>query len=941
MKLPSAAAATLCTLLLVQNVNCLKENDEDDAGYFGKPLGKLSEHHHAVKGFVYAIDSRTLHIRHFSYDGQGPGAYFYAGNSKSPSSSGFRLRDERGSPKVLRKYNDEHITLSLPEGKTLNSIKWFSVWCEDFSVNFGDVKIPKGFEYPKPQKLGSLSGIHHVSSDPVVIVDAQTFLVPNFSYDGEAPDAKFWVGSGETPTPQGIKVADENGSFDPLKKYDSKTLVITLPGTLTVHEIGHFGVWCEAFAVDFGHVKVPPYALVPPSLRMLNVSPQKPKSLEDIFYSYPELQVAASSPERRLSANFFPQDVQPVTFKPPLRLYHPPASTYALASNPQPLVYVPPQRQVYHFYTQPQQDYYVGEQQQQLTSSRLNCQVLHESSEFEVRWALAGESAVIQLVGKIDSGDYMAFGLSGDVSKTKMIGGDAVVAWIDPEDNQGYAVDYYLEGKSQCAGSRGSCPDNNLRDETASVRLLNSAMVNGYTIVTYQRALQGSDEYDKPIFNNGTEQAVIWGIGPLNSKKEVSFHSIYPKGNVKLNFNRYPEWNCQKPEEGSTPSSALTDLEKEMSVSAATPKPVEAPKDAWSIPPIPCYEPEDGVFYAQMGPTGGKRGYSAITGHVGWGISWFINGLLIPEINVVRGKSYTFVVEGGDNIDIPARYHPFYITDDAVGGYEHKTSEERKAIKVFAGVKFDKRGRATPTGTGRFCNWTPSPDHAADDSPSFGAYQQTLKLECDEGEPGILQWTPDNNTPDTVYYQCYTHRYLGWKINVHDSCDQQPARSDDAAEDPIDRKGTAEEEPEEAASVNVETRVKVPYGEKVAAVPDAILYASHDLLPPSAAQVSYVSSLTSRRDGEVIVAKKDEPESKEHPQFESPKHTETLEPMFVASPVDRNFKDTSRLSNFPSSFNNGKHFVRRQHSPPQQRLRYPHVTQKRAHYYRRPQHLQY
>ncbi|XP_065351626.1 protein Skeletor, isoforms B/C-like isoform X2 [Cloeon dipterum] len=847
MKLPSAAAATLCTLLLVQNVNCLKEKDEDDPGYFGKPLGKLSEHHHAVKGFVYAIDSRTLHIRHFTYDGEGPGAYFYAGNSKSPSSSGFRLRDERGSPKVLRKYNDEHITLSLPEGKTLNSIKWFSVWCEDFSVNFGDVKIPKGFEYPKPQKLGSLSGIHHVSSDPVVIVDAQTFLVPNFSYDGEAPDAKFWVGSGETPTPQGIKVADENGSFDPLKKYDSKTLVITLPGTLTVHEIGHFGVWCEAFAVDFGHVKVPPYALVPPSLRMLNVSPQ----------------------------------------------------------------------------------------------SRLNCEVLHDSSEFEVRWALAGESAVIQLVGKIDSGDYMAFGLSGDVSKTKMIGGDAVVAWIDPEDNQGYAVDYYLEGKSQCAGSRGSCPDNNLRDETASVRLLNSAMVNGYTIVTYQRALQGSDEFDKPIFNNGTEQAVIWGIGPLNSKKEVSFHSIYPKGNVKLNFNRYPEWNCQKPEEGSTPSSALTDLEKEMSVSAATPKPVEVPKDAWSIPPIPCYEPEDGVFYAQMGPTGGKRGYSAITGHVGWGISWFINGLLIPEINVVRGKSYTFVVEGGDNIDIPARYHPFYITDDAVGGYEHKTSEEKKAIKVFAGVKFDKRGRATPTGTGRFCNWTPSPDHAADDSPSFGAYQQTLKLECDEGEPGILQWTPDNNTPDTVYYQCYTHRYLGWKINVHDSCDQQPARSDAAAEDPIDRKGTAEEEPEEAASVNVETRVKVPYGEKVAVVPDAVLSASHDLLPPSAAQVSYVSSLTSRRDEEVVVANKDEPESKEHPQFESPKYTETLEPMFVASPVDRNFKDTSRLSNFPSSFNKGKHFVRRQHSPPQQRLRYPHVTQKRAHYFRRPQHLQY
>lgn len=65
-------------------------------------------------------------------------------------------------------------------------------------------------------------------------------------------------------------------------------------------------------------------------------------------------------------------------------------------------------------------------------------------------------------------------------------------------------------------------------------------------------------------------------------------------------------------------------------------------------------------------------------GHVGWGISWYINGLLIPEINVVRGKTYTFVVEGGHDVNTPAKYHPFYITDDPVGGYEHKTEEERE-----------------------------------------------------------------------------------------------------------------------------------------------------------------------------------------------------------------------------------------------------------------------
>lgn len=65
-------------------------------------------------------------------------------------------------------------------------------------------------------------------------------------------------------------------------------------------------------------------------------------------------------------------------------------------------------------------------------------------------------------------------------------------------------------------------------------------------------------------------------------------------------------------------------------------------------------------------------------GHVGWGISWYINGLLIPEINVVRGKTYTFVVEGGNDPDTPAKYHPFYITDDPVGGYEYKNEDERE-----------------------------------------------------------------------------------------------------------------------------------------------------------------------------------------------------------------------------------------------------------------------
>ncbi|KAJ6639396.1 Protein Skeletor, isoforms D/E [Pseudolycoriella hygida] len=426
----------------------------------------------------------------------------------------------------------------------------------------------------------------------------------------------------------------------------------------------------------------------------------------------------------------------------------------------------------------------------------------------------------------------MSFGVSPDKEHTVMVGSDVAVTWVDKNTGKGYAIDYHLKDKSQCSGTRGSCPDTRLGNNTNSIRPLNAAMVNGYSIVTFQRPLKASDEFDLPILINAS-QAIVWGIGPLNQRNEVSFHTKYTKGDRFIDFGRQPIWNCPVPDgemkvagddvsgpvvndrireshdgnrrqlqkleinrRGSQSRPATinegdTDLPKRP---VPTPKP--APKnDAWEIPPIQCYEPEDGVFYAQMGPTGGKHGYPAITGHVGWGISWYINGLLIPEINVVRGKTYTFVVEGGNDPDTPAKYHPFYITDDPVGGFEYKTEEEKvvrrdcnfgyvslhiefllQNVRIFAGIHRSRSGAVVPTGIGRLCHWTSDLDGpSADDYSSFGAYQRSLTLKCDEGEPGIISWQPDANTPDTVYYQCFTHRHLGWKINVLDSCDSVQA----------------------------------------------------------------------------------------------------------------------------------------------------------------------
>jgi len=71
-------------------------------------------------------------------------------------------------------------------------------------------------------------------------------------------------------------------------------------------------------------------------------------------------------------------------------------------------------------------------------------------------------------------------------------------------------------------------------------------------------------------------------------------------------------------------------------------------------------------------------------------------------------------------------------------------------------------------------------------SSSLEDYLNTLTVSCegDESEAAILTWTPDDNTPDLVYYQvsysnnfvlfklldtllqCANHFHLGWRIEV-------------------------------------------------------------------------------------------------------------------------------------------------------------------------------
>ena len=101
---------------------------------------------HGVEGEV-KVEGHTIVVENFSYDGTAPDAFFYVGTSGCPSGAGTRLGDEQ-----LGEYSGQRIELELPNNiragdMTLSphcprpcyagDVTWVSVWCRQFSVDFG------------------------------------------------------------------------------------------------------------------------------------------------------------------------------------------------------------------------------------------------------------------------------------------------------------------------------------------------------------------------------------------------------------------------------------------------------------------------------------------------------------------------------------------------------------------------------------------------------------------------------------------------------------------------------------------------------------------------------------------------------------------------------------------------------------------------------------
>ncbi|KAK8389939.1 hypothetical protein O3P69_012864 [Scylla paramamosain] len=204
--------------------------------YKGTYVGKLSTLEHKVSGDVYCVNNITIYIENFTYDGEAPDAFFFAGNrDETPSNRGFIIPDERS---------------------------------RRFGIDFGHVKVLRDLVKPAPQvATGLRSDKPRLTSKSVSIPDTHTIELEDFTFDGTVADAIFVMGSGDKDS-SGAQVPNERGSTQPLSKYSSRTLRLEIPDEFKGQPMQYFGVWSPTKGM-LASVTFDPDVPVPPALSSL------------------------------------------------------------------------------------------------------------------------------------------------------------------------------------------------------------------------------------------------------------------------------------------------------------------------------------------------------------------------------------------------------------------------------------------------------------------------------------------------------------------------------------------------------------------------------------------------------------------------------------------------------------------------------------------------
>lgn len=841
---------------------------------------------------MYAVDKSTIIIKNFTFDGSDPGTFIYAGTLNPDGSytkTGYPLTNQQGVVDPV----DESVAqllLQFPEGKSVHNVDWIGVLSRRSKKMVGRVLVTDvmKMKIPKPQTLGRLRGRGALSGD-VIALDSQSVMIKDLIFGGNQPETFFMVGTGSRPSPYGQQIPNEGGSLESLSSYKNKTIILTLPPPVDIFSISWLSIWSQSLQSSFAEIEIPRQLNVPPAARILGISPQPTPEADVPSANYHDMEMVASSNK---------------------------------------------------------------------DESKLNCEVLSTSLGLQLRWSVAQENIILQIVGNLGSDMYMAFGVKDLLEPGAPAQGDVVVGWINTQTGKGGLDDYFLSGAHTCSDGAESCPDTTKQGGQKNVEMLNSVSRDNYTMLTFRRPLAAEDLYDTTI-RTTQPQEVFWSVGYKKAEMRMKHKPMKNKDPIFIDFGRLSAWNCPTDSEGdnngnevdhadtnssrgkaknptqtkktyedkdtsdgnvrqvpenkapiSYNSESLTntaqddDQDSEPSINlrrkfkgkrrkivkkepvrrvdynqgvdysyssdyqsgdyddynagnsqlgyrpdpmsqdpdlipkrgenafspaeiavfkqkheeklkkdfpkrrdgqlttlelmpelgtfvepffpkrpppGAVPPPGMGPPqpppgpathpptpsdENWTVPSSGCNTTDNTVFYLQIGPAAARHGNQGLGQY---GQAWYVNGDVAPDLYLVRGQKYTFIVEGGLGTDQDGTIHPFYLTSDNEGGYGTKSDYEAKMEEVYGGMSLDRDGLPAPSIMGRLCQWK---SHRAPATyATYEDFKDDLKVDCQEtGNPGVLRFKADYEMPGLMYYQSFSEKFLGGKIHLLDQC---------------------------------------------------------------------------------------------------------------------------------------------------------------------------
>lgn len=205
---------------------------------------ELSTLSHDVRGVVTVVDSDTIRVDNFYYDGLGIEVYFVlaSGNSNSAFSNGLLV----GADLVGSVFNNDSLVIDLPPGESTSDYRAVSVWCTAAGANFGSGL----FEHPRTGWQADLVTMAHAVDGIVTIVDHNTIRIDDFDYDGAGFEVYVILASENTNASisTGLRVSG-NIVGTPLS---GASVTYDLPAGETVDGYDAVAVWCAVIGQNFG-----------------------------------------------------------------------------------------------------------------------------------------------------------------------------------------------------------------------------------------------------------------------------------------------------------------------------------------------------------------------------------------------------------------------------------------------------------------------------------------------------------------------------------------------------------------------------------------------------------------------------------------------------------------------------------------------------------------